>query len=67
MVRFTDTPITYLTKMWNFTHMHQRGVLNHMLPEVGYIYHFNGFEKTLRDNIMKESWQLLKQYCNVQN
>lgn len=67
MVRSTNTDITYLSKKWNFTHLHQRGVLNEMLPEVGYVYHFNGFEKTLRDQVMRDCWELLKKVCNVKN
>lgn len=59
--------VNFLDKRWNFTHLHHRGVLNQMLPEVGYIYHFNGFEKTLRDSIMKQCWDVLKQYSNVKN
>ena len=56
--------INFLDKRWNFTHLHQRGVLNQILPEVGYIYHFNGFEKTMRESVMKQCWDLLKQYSN---
>lgn len=67
MVRDSNTPITYLDKRWNFTHMHLRGVLNQMLPEVGYLYHFNGFDKTLRYTYMEQCWNLLKQYSNVKN
>ena len=64
----TDTrfgKVNFLDKRWNFTHLHQRGVLNQMLPEVGYIYHFNGFDKTQRDHLMNQCWSLLKQYSNV--
>lgn len=57
--------VNFLDKRWNFTHLHQRGVLNQMLPEVGYIYHFNGFDKTQRDHLMNQCWSLLKQYSNV--
>jgi hypothetical protein len=67
MVRSTGTDITYLSKKWNFTHLHQRGVLNDMLPQVGYVYHFNGFEKSWRDERMNYFWQLLKKVCNVEN
>jgi len=59
--------VNFLNKKWNFTHLHLRGVLNELLPEVGYIYHFNGFDKSMRDNLMKQCWDLLKQYSNVQN
>ena len=67
MVRSTGNEICYLNKKWNFSQLHQRGVLNEMLPEVGYVYHFNGFEKTLRDQVMRDSWNLLKKAGNVEN
>jgi len=59
--------VNFLNKKWNFTHLHLRGVLNQLLPEVGYIYHFNGFDKTLRYSYMEQCWALLKQYSNVKN
>lgn len=59
--------VKFLDKRWNFTHLHHRGVLNDMLPNVGYIYHFNGFEKSLRYRYMELSWELLKKYSNVKN
>lgn len=67
ITRQTNTDICYLSKKWNFTHLHQRGVLNDMLPDVGYVYHFNGFEKTMRDQVMRDCWNLLKKSCNVKN
>lgn len=63
MVRAGEHPITFLSKKWNFTHLHQRGVLNDMLPSVGYVYHFNGFEKTMRDSVMAQNWERLKKFC----
>jgi len=59
--------VNFLSKKWNFTHLHLRGVLNQLLPEVGYIYHFNGFDKTQRESLMNQCWTLLKQYSNVKN
>lgn len=59
--------VNFLNKKWNFTHLHLRGVLNQMLPKVGYIYHFNGFDKTQRDSLMNQCWTLLKQYSNVKD
>lgn len=57
--------IKYLDKRWNFTHLHQRGVLSQIFPEVGYLYHFNGFEKSQRNDLMRQCWDLLKQSCNI--
>lgn len=58
-------PIEFLDKQWNFTHMHQRGVLNDLMPYVGYVFHFNGFEKTQRAELMRASWNHLKKVCNI--
>lgn len=63
MIRESGLPITYLPKKYNLMHPHQRGILNELLPEVGYVYHFNGFEKSLRNQIMEQSWNTLKRFC----
>jgi hypothetical protein len=57
--------VNFLDKRWNFTHLHQRGVLNQMLPDVGYVYHFNGFDKNMRNELMQQCWNMIKEKCNV--
>lgn len=50
-----------LSKKWNMTHLHLRGVLqNFMFIDMGWIWHFNGFEKKLRDQFMMETWNRIK-------
>ena len=66
MVRRENYPITHLSKKWNFTQLHQRGVLqNAMFIDCAWMWHFNGFEKNLRNNIMKQTWDVLKQKYNL--
>lgn len=58
-------PIEFLDKQWNFTHLHQRGVLNPIFPEVAFVYHFNGFEKSQRNDLMRQCWDMLKKYSKI--
>jgi hypothetical protein len=61
LVRREGYPITHLSKKWNFTHMHIRGVFqNFLFLECAWIYHFNGFEKKLRNQLMKQTWEEIK-------
>lgn len=60
MVRKEKMPITYLNKKFNLSQLHMRGVLNSLMFETGYIWHFNGFEKTKRNQIMQQTWELIK-------
>ena len=66
LVRKSGIPITYLDKRWNFTHMHARGVLGGALfLDCAWVFHFNGFEKTLRNNLMKQTWELMQKRFNL--
>ena len=38
-----------------------RGVLNKLMFETGWVWHFNGFEKTERNRIMNQVWEGIKQ------
>ena len=33
-----------------------------MFTDCGYIWHFNGFDKELRQNIMNQTWNQFKQF-----
>ncbi len=55
-------PIIFLDKRWNCTHMHSRGFFdvsdgNSIFENLGYVYHFNGFEKSKRNELMRHFWQ----------
>lgn len=61
LVRQSNLPITYLDKRWNFTHMHVRGVLQEgLFLDCAWIYHFNGFDKIMRNDFMKQTWELMQ-------
>lgn len=61
MAKKSGVEVGFLDKRFNFTHLHQRGVLNEQIfNEVGWIYHFNGFEKTMRNQVMAHYWNVLK-------
>ena len=66
LVRKGGYKITHLSKKWNFTHLHQRGVLqNAMFLDCAWMYHFNGFEKTMRNDLMKQTWEEIKRITDV--
>ena len=48
--------------------MHQRGVLQGALfLDCAWIYHFNGFEKTMRNDLMKQTWDEMKRRFNIED
>lgn len=66
-----QTPVNYivrkncevniLNKKWNLTHLNRKELLsNFKFIDAGYIWHYNGFEKNLRNNIMKDTWTYIK-------
>ena len=68
LVRKGGYKITHLSKKWNFTHMHQRGVLHEALfLDCAWIYHFNGFEKTMRNDLMRKTWDEMKRIFNIED
>ena len=68
LVRREGYPITHLNKKWNFTHMHIRGVLQQFLfLDCAWIYHYNGFEKKLRNDMMKQTWLEMQRRFNLEN
>ncbi len=60
LVRKEGYPITFLNKKFNLSQLHMRGVLNNLMMETGWVWHFNGFEKTERNHIMKQVWESVK-------
>ena len=68
LVRREGFPMTHLSKKWNFTHMHMRGVLqNFLFLDCAWIYHYNGFDKKLRNGIMQDTWMEMKNRYNVKD
>ena len=59
----TESPheINLLNERFNHSHLHLRGVLQgDLLWKTGWVWHFNGFEKTQRNQIMKQVWDMIK-------
>ena len=61
LVRREGFPITYLDKKFNLSQLHTRGVLNELMFECGWVWHFNGFDKVMRNQIMRDVWNGVKQ------
>ena len=60
MIRKMGTDIKYLPKVYNMTSLHRKGILdNGLFLEIGNIWHFNGFEKEQRFQIMKQTWDTI--------
>jgi hypothetical protein len=66
LVRREGYPITHLSKKWNFTHMHIRGVLQDFLfLDCAWLYHYNGFDKKMRNGLMRDTWLEMQKRYNV--
>ena len=61
LVRKCGFKINYLNKKFNLSQLHMRGVLNELMFECGWVWHFNGFDKTLRNQLMNQTWELIKE------
>lgn len=56
-----DFNIKFLNKKWNLTHLNRKEILNNfMFIECGFIWHFNGFDKSMRKSIMSQTWDKIK-------
>ena len=56
-----DVEIKYLSKKFNLTHFNRKEILQDlMFVDCGYVWHFNGFEKSWRTPIMKDTWEKIK-------
>lgn len=61
MIRNSKFDLNFLSDKFNLSQMHARGVMNPLMFETGYIWHFNGFDKTTRNNLMSQVWDLVKE------
>ena len=70
-----QTPVNYLvqrhlgafggshimSKKFNLTHLNRKEILQDgSFVDLGYVWHFNGFDKQHRLPIMKDTWELIK-------
>ena len=62
MIRESKHKLNFLNDKFNLSQPHMRGVLQgSLLWETGWVWHFNGFEKKMRNNIMKQVWEAVKE------
>jgi hypothetical protein len=59
--KFYGDKINYLSKKFNMTHL----VASHAFDDnayikCSYIWHFNGFDRSLREGYMKRTWEMIK-------
>lgn len=53
--------VNYLPKIFNLTHFNRKEILQDlMFIDCGYIWHFNGFDKSWRTPLMKDTWNKIK-------
>ena len=53
--------VKYLNKKFNLTHLNRKEILNNLdFIDCGYIWHFNGFDKSHRTPLMKQTWEKIK-------
>ena len=58
----SNTKVNLLNKKWNLTHLNRKEILSDLkFIDAGYVWHFNGFDKHLRSDIMKATWEQIKQ------
>jgi len=58
MIRQLGYEITYLPKIYNMTSLIRKDIVTDgLFIEIGNIWHFNGFDKKMRLNIMKQTWE----------
>ena len=61
IVKGSEFEINYLPKTFNLTHFNRKEILeNLMFIDVGYIWHFNGFDKSWRHELMEQTWEAIK-------
>ena len=62
IVNDSEFTVNYLSKKWNLTHLNRKEILqNLMFVDLGWVWHFNGFDKNQRFQIMNSVWENIKQ------
>lgn len=63
LVRQNNIKVKFLNKKFNLTHLNRKEILNNfMFINLGFIWHFNGFDKAMRTPLMEQTWQKIKKY-----
>jgi len=57
----TNNSVKFLSKKYNLTHLYRKELLKDlMFIDAGYIWHFNGFDKSMRYGLMQQTWEKIK-------
>ena len=69
LVQMNNIDLTYLPKPYRLSHLYRKEMLNHnwqlnedktpFFVKYGYVWFFSGFDKTQRDKLMKDVWDLV--------
>ena len=70
VMQMNNVDINYLPKPFRLSHLYRKEMLGHnwqlnedTIPffiKYGYVWFFSGFDKTQRDNLMRQVWELVK-------
>ena len=70
IVQMNDTEVTYLPKPYRLSHLNRKEMFSHnwqlnedLTPffiKYGYIWFFSGFDKTIRNKLMGQAWDLIR-------
>ena len=61
MLKGSNFKVNYLPKTFNLTHFNRKEILQDlMFIDCGYVWHFNGFDKSWRTPLMKDTWNKIK-------
>lgn len=62
LVRDNNIKLNLISKKWNLTHLMRKEILNNLqFIDCGWIWHFNGFDKKMRSQIMTQVWNAIKE------
>ena len=57
-----DIEVNYLSKKFNLTHFNRKEIIQDlMFIDCGYVWHFNGFDKSWRYKLMEQTWEKIKE------
>ena len=66
IVNDSEFTVNYLSKKWNLTHLNRKEILhNNMFVDLGWIWHFNGFDKAHRAPLMQQTWDTIKENYKI--
>jgi len=61
MIRKLNIKLNKFPNNYHLTSMGRHNILDGSFIKIGYVWHFNGFEKEQRFDIMKKTWELIQE------